>query len=888
MLKLPILPLTDFSKLCEDETVQIEIIFSTHKFSPDATVCGLNERLNPIFGSNVYINGKLTAHNPYGLPALSFPKESAPLIKFINNTKFTSNIHFHGLDTTGLIDGSSSFGIFGPSTHLGPSVNFQIPVIKNNSTLTWYHSHAMFRSVELAYAGMVGTILITDDISKPLAKLFTYGNNYLVLTSTDMDFDSNGAQIFDNLSTDANRSSFSVVNGISTIQWYTDSNVQVPYTNLLYHNTTENIVKIDILNPSGNWRVFYLGICDADKNIVPFYVIQTDQGLCAPVKTTIQFVPVAGRVSILVDLTTIKSAYLFMYDYDLTANFGINLDGTGVFPDFTQSNNTPYPTPIPDPNQENQQQNPTTLNYPILPLLPQINSLIINGHYPLINTNNAIRPFLFITNTSDDNELSLECILSIINNIIFIDGIPPVDPENYLNNLNPKYFYNLPTVPPHHTYTPMRNLVLWGETDINYMNGSSGNPYISDSTGQNVYGVTECCVGTNRIYADLWNSAELDLTHALTEYSKSPNNYKPLILPTSDFRVTQTDDQYINIAMISNDVFTIQTFENNIPYGDLISIPIFNVKVVLPPTPQRVNLNIQQWVNLLNHQLKNTYTNLNGHEICASTILSFDWSFFPYAVNMLDGTIRYFKSAIIKIANKSTYCIRILGRWPLLQMMGKSMMGSVNQTVPTPNATPCCADSTPCDEEYLYGVYDNYIQSWWPYYATTDENIQIPILCPRRNGQLIINPNSTYIGLFDGFANDNLRSFNTTLKSTEIWTYLNADVGDAHPLHFHLTSGFAYKNLSVINDTQDNPGSECVNGLTQTYSRDIYQIGPQKALSFAITWPYYPSEDTSNLPNIPNIGAAIHCHFLPHNDANSMMIFYGVRAGPDNGYVCNH
>ena len=48
-------------------------------------------------------------------------------------------------------------------------------------------------------------------------------------------------------------------------------------------------------------------------------------------------------------------------------------------------------------------------------------------------------------------------------------------------------------------------------------------------------------------------------------------------------------------------------------------------------------------------------------------------------------------------------------------------------------------------------------------------------------------------------------------------------------------------------------------------------------MSFAITWPYYSSNDTTSSPYIPNIGAAIHCHFLPHNDSNSMMITYGIK-----------
>ena len=55
---------------------------------------------------------------------------------------------------------------------------------------------------------------------------------------------------------------------------------------------------------------------------------------------------------------------------------------------------------------------------------------------------------------------------------------------------------------------------------------------------------------------------------------------------------------------------------------------------------------------------------------------------------------------------------------------------------------------------------------------------------------------------------------------------LNGDTGDSHPLHFHLTSGFVYKNLTQNNNTPNTPGSEETPGLTQTFSRDIYQIGP--------------------------------------------------------------
>ena len=206
----------------------------------------------------------------------------------------------------------------------------------------------------------------------------------------------------------------------------------------------------------------------------------------------------------------------------------------------------------------------------------------------------------------------------------------------------------------------------------------------------------------------------------------------------------------------------------------------------------------------------------------------------------------------------------------------KSITGGVNLTPPVKDAGPCCSVNAPCDEEYLYGVYDNYIQAWYPHYATDDMDNPKPILCPRRDAQLIIKPNQTHIGLYDGFSNDNFRSFSTTLRTTEIWSYLNADTGDSHPLHFHLTSGFAYKNL--LQNTS-GPGSETTAGLTHTYSRDIYQIGPQQTISFVVTWPYYSSDYTTTSPNIKNIGAVIHCHFLPHNDLNSMMLSYAVKPG---------
>jgi len=872
MIELPLSQLVDFTNLSAYDNVQIEIVNNTYSFSPDAAESGVNVKYAPIFGSNVYISGVLFASNQFGLPTLLFPQGSAPLINFVNNTKFTTNLHFHGVINTGLTDGGTSFAAFGPSTSLGTSVDIQLPIIRNNSALLWYHSHSKFRDVELVYSGLFGSIIITDKISKPLNDMFIYGDNYLVLNCLDIDLDSNGCQTFSNLTVKLNRSCFTSINGVSTIQWYTDPLTSVPYSNILSHNTNENIVKIDIANTNSNWRVFYLGVCDSNQNILPFYVIQTDQGLCAPVQTTIQFIPVGGRISILLDLTSITNAYLFCYDYELTEFVDIISATEGVFPNFTQSSSTPYPSPIPDPTDTNQQSNPTKLNYPDISLIPQLPQQTVYGRLPVPSTS-TIRPFLYVTNTSGNNNLSMEYILTTINNIIYKNGIPPTNNINYFSSLNPNYYYNLPTVT---SQTPFRNICLWKESDINYIYGSPKNAYITNGTS-NVYGVTELCDGSKRARVDLWNSAELDLNQALVAYSNSPNNYKPNVLPSSEFRVTKTNDNFINIAMISNDTYTIQGFNNNIQYGDTTTIPTFSVTIILPPTEPLVNLNIDQWINLLNNSLINTNINLNGKTIPASRILYFDWSFFPYGVNLINGTTQYFKSAVIKTKNSSNYCIRILARWALLQMMGKTLTGNANLTPPIPNSGPCCSVDAPCDEEYLYGVYDNYIQTWYPYYATANINVANPILCPRRNGQLIIQSNQTYIGLYDGFYNDNLKVFSTKLLSTEIWTYLNGGAADSHPLHFHLTSGFSYQSLSTINSTPGTPGTDTTPGLTHTYSRDTYQIGSQQSLSFAITWPYYSSEETTNSPYIPNVGSVVHCHFLPHYDQNSMAFTYAVN-----------
>src|SRR5207253_4317992 len=93
-----------------------------------------------------------------------------------------------------------------------------------------------------------------------------------------------------------------------------------------------------------------------------------------------------------------------------------------------------------------------------------------------------------------------------------------------------------------------------------------------------------------------------------------------------------------------------------------------------------------------------------------------------------------------------------------------------------------------CDEVATYGTFDAEIQQIFPFYATSDGDVQLPIACMKRNAELIIMPSNTYVGLYDGYLNDNLNSFSVRLRSSEIWIYTNGDCADAHSLHFHITS----------------------------------------------------------------------------------------------------
>lgn len=643
--RLPQPPLVDFSKLSKDDQVRIIICNQKHKFATDAAYSGLDPVHQPIFGSKVYINGKKFSKSSFGLPPLRFPQGSTPKITYVNKTKFTFNIHHHGLNTIGSLDGTSMEVVFGPSTLLGPEVTFDFPLITNNQCLLWNHSHNMFVSMYLIYGGIVGLIQITDCYTKWLTEAFEYGNNNLLLTALDMDLQADGTQTSVNLVSDENRSCFTVVNGVSAVNWY--SSDPVPFVNPLSHKTNNNLVKIDILNASLNWRVFYLGVCDRELKIQSFYLVQTDTGLINPYKLKVIPIPVAGRIGIIIDVNDFRhqEAYFLFYNYDLTEVFDSkstfpdqpnNPTITGTIPNLKYDNSTPYPTPIPGPSN---------LTYPPVNPIPESQEVLDNGSIK-VPKKSGIKIFLKIE-LDGCSKNSLDKVIDKVRKTVLgkyqLEPCFEYNPKiNYLSYLNKEYFYNLPD----HETAAVRNIFLFPEADTNSLSG--GNPN----------GTTEYVNGANRIMVDLWNSDGLNLDWALAQYALAPNNYKPPTLPTSTFRIYKTNDQFSNTAMISNDTLKVQIFKDQVAYGDMTKEPWKEITIVFPATKPCTPLNIEEWINLVNWVFIQ-----NG----LGQILQADWSFFPYALNFLYQKTKYVKSAVIKTQNQSKYWIRLLGRWPLLQ-----------------------------------------------------------------------------------------------------------------------------------------------------------------------------------------------------------------------------
>lgn len=889
----------DYTVLNPSDVIKVEIFNTTYRFSSTSGESGTDVTQNPIFGHKAYKNNVEVSSSDYGLPWFKIQKGSAPKIIFDNQTDFTFNLHFHGLATNGYIDGVSEELIFGKSTLIGPETVLNFPLTVNNQCLIWYHAHNMFISINYIYGGLAGLMLIEDVPTKWLSETFQYQDNHILLQINDVDLDEEGVQTTVNITSGKNRSCFTAVNGKIVANWYT-TGPNAPFVDSWYHTCHKNLVKIDMLNSNVNWRVYHIGVCDRNQSIKKFYLIQCDQGLLNPSLVDMTFLYTGSRLSILIDMNDFVNgeAFLFFYDYDLTeiiqssaVNSALPYSSLlGEFPDPSLSSQTPYPTPIPSTSPFG-----SSLTYPEVETIPQISGTLENGFIPqpsIANKRNIVKiifentsftncnnntaylnfppfhcpsPSLHCFPSNPDRSVpvfqSLSTVLQQIRFTIFdyrnpdtknIVSIPNFEHQiNYLPILNKNYFYNIPTLI--NNNPPIRNFILFADKGNNSQSGGM-------STG-----TTEYIQLALRIMCDLWNSVELDLDYALTSYQSTPNQFKPSILPTSLFTIYKTDDTYSNTAMISNDTLFLEIYDQTVAYGDFDQTPLVTKFIIFPATSL---MDIQQWTDLVNETFKKTAISIPGYPSYeyVSDVISCDWSFFPFAVPMETDRTIYIKSAAIITTNQTSFTIRLNARMMLIQYFGKPLYG---QPLNQPYADEYPDLFTPCDEKALYGILNAEIQDFWPFYATDDPNLQLPIACMRRDAELIIAANTSFVGLYDGFYNNNLNVFTVKYLSGESWTYINSDPTDSHCLHFHLTSGFV---------TCQNNSVTLINQPTYNffYSRDIYQIGAQCTLSFFIIFPDYPSFDPDVPSEFLNIGGVIHCHFLVHNDSNGMMIQFRV------------
>ena len=912
------LPLPKLMDMTQEKNIgYIKIKNTTHKFSPNAKPSGNsakdipssgcnNNCSNPIFGSKYYITSTdnnikhktIKTNLTFGLPFFKFKKGIAVDLYFKNKTGYSFDLHWHGLNTLTNVDGASSETEFGVDTKIGTNFHLKIPKITNNSALLWVHAHPMFIASSFVYGGIYGLVDIVDDISENINKSFKYGNNHIALVYEDMEFNSDGTINSQNLYTDAERSCFGLMNGISCVNWY--SNKPSEYVINLCHSTNKELVKIDILNGTCSFRNIFIGVCDKNNKIKSFYYIQTDTGYRNPTLLEMLQISPANRVSILVDLNEFenKKAYVFLYNFDLTEVFNIELNEetqtliAGV-PDLNLSSNpTPNPTPIPDPNSTNIDGNPTNLKYPVVPAVPQIVELIPHGaqvapqisHKPY-----SIKKFLKIKLCNDSNSNDsdsdnchsndLQTTIKNIRKLVFgdenyhffkkiinknnfeYDNHPQI---NYISLLNNKYFYNLPDI--HHA--PARNFIFFPDDDENAQ------------TNSNPYGATEYINGANRIIVDLWNEEELDLSYAMTQYNLSPNNYVPNILPSCLFKIFQTNTQYINYNMIENDILTVQFFDKPIDYATH-EIPIAEVTIVFPPTDKP--LNIAQWKLLVNDKYASTNINIGENTLLLNNILNYDWTFYPYHVSYLTNKVQYIKSVLVKNTNKSNYYIRLLGKWPLLQFFGKPIDADTlgmekmnsntmnNNTMNNNTMDNNTMNNNTMNNNTMNNMTNMFpnnknacIQTMFPQYATSDPNN--PITTFDNMAELIIVPNSIYYGSIDGFMNDAIMNFSTKKDATEKWIYHNLDTQDTHPFHFHLTSGFVQvpDDPTPISNILYNP---------QIYAKDTYSIPSQQSIAFFIKFSNYQSSDIGapdQSINIKYLGYMYHCHYMTHHDMNMM------------------
>lgn len=898
----------------ENDKVHIDINTGLYRFSSNAAQTGKKSNF-PIFNSSISINNQLVNIMSYGLPFIKFKRNSRQNISFSNHTPYYFNIHFHGLNCTAYLDGTSYKAQFGAGTELGVTMNYQFHVF-NNSMLSWMHPHVGMISSQLIYSGLYGIYEIVDDFSEQLDNYFDYEDNYLILVYSDLDLNLDGSVNNWRLNYNNWRGFNGMINGQVCLNW-TLGNLWPFYTKSLYHKTSNNLFKISMLNGTPSFRTVYLAVCNKHNKPQPFYFIQTDCGFRNPFKTTILSISPAERVSIIFDLNDFEDGEVIIsfYNFDLTYIFS-------TFENVYLNNKNKIV------DMFNQEYN-CGLNR-------------IPGVQYFSNTY-ELKPFLYIKNTSNNKNNfygeKLETCLKIIQKIVFGSNFQVLNlnsekllNKKYFHYLNEKYYYNLPDF----KNAPTRQVIF---NMLSYPNK----------------GVSDWINMAPKVFSDMWNSYE---------YEQWVKTRSDKYLPSCLFIITG-QSKYINYKKFECNHLTIEI--NNL-FNNLQTIVI-----EFPVTNEP--LNIKQWIELVNSCYKKVKLDLpNKKYKYLSDILDLDWTDFlleNYYLWNNESTYKnsiFIKTVLMKNQNKSEYKIKLTANYRLLQFFGKC----IGATLPGRNMI--MVKDIPLKKYGIIGNTGQFFGMWgvmilfmlvgmyigmqlaskisiWLmvgnmklmmkvgmyigmysfmsldmgftrittiflnmimlgiflffifYYKNMSlipiiSGIVITILVyliiyilpmRKRNNanmqklhltqgdkqgfnillhknefpSINIDANSTYTGIVDGYMNDNLMNFSVKKNSTEKWLFTNLDTNNAHPLHFHLTSGYA-----DVDEQNNCLSNKQFNHLL--YSKDIYSIGIQQTLPFYLKFSNYDSSQGK----IKNLGYFYHCHFMLHHDLNMMGQYY--------------
>ena len=873
LTKLPIFQCLDLVDNI-NKSCTIKIKETTHKFSKNSSMTG--EFGVNIFGSESFNTINNTNYNyinmDYAMPIIRIKRNRPYKINIENHTKYNFNFHKHGQNDGQESDGGTTFAFFGPGTN---SNNLNIVGInKNNSATLFNHTHPMSVSSTFLYSGLLGLIMVTDDISDSVDKLFIYDEKYsnnIQLVYQDIDLNPDGTLNELKLYDFNWRSKYGSINGVSCINWETGDNTYVDkgdntYVDKLYYETNKNVVKITLLNATCSFRNLYIGVCGIDKTPKYFYLVQTDQGYRNPTLINICSISIASRNAILIDLNEFPNneAYLFFYNFDLTETPIVN-NGIKIFLKINYS------------SQINN-FDPRIFSY-----------LGVNNKFKRILNSlcpdeSAIQCF-YSNYFPKNNQLNLENIIRQIRYIVFgnkpklieyiennLGDFETNNNINYLNYLNKEYFYELPDIS---LNTPIRKIIAFYDE----IKSNGATDWIE--------------MGQNRIMIDMLTNEEKK------KYDLNNNS----IIPTCLFKITDNPENYINLDMIINNKLIINVYD----ISDTNKTNILkNITIIFESNENQLPYNITEWFELVNNQFSNTTFSINNEEYILSNILKYNWEMYEYSVNYSNTSIppEIVNTVRVKINNlSSNFIIELKAPFGLINYFGKPLgamylpannmkmshkdvmsnkIGMNNCRHGTDShGTDCCGTSshgtdccgTDCSQfatSHTLNPNDSLKQTT---IVAGSSDGSIELADSNHNFTITINQQETYIGFIDGFVNDNFINMTSKLNQTELIYYCNLDDDITHPIHYHLSSTW-FDNSKITNSPNvpysNNPSSDIVyNDYNQgKYSKDIQIVAPQEKMNFYIKYVNY----TNDTP--PYWGYMYHCHIMSHHDMGMMGQFF--------------